>query len=295
MAGRSSSPVGVAARAAPASQTRGQGPTTASPATSDANRVFTIRTCTFPVNTMDAAGERFVSCCTARGDSRGRDLARQLRGVDARVIHERITGRLRQLDVRRWCRPRRCESESRAASRSLQLPRRRPGRLGAGSSSCGWPGTRSRRRPGLCGRPAGDPVSCPSSGSLSASASSLRARSSARFRSLEISGLSGRGASTGALAALGSSESLIVAGGAWGRRLGDARQPELLARLAQLDHLGDHEVARDLQRLVPLAVRDLHGAQDPGVQRQRDQQPGEISPRGPTFLFSRQTVTPAGR
>ena len=225
---------------------------------------------------------------------RRRNLARRLDRRDARVVEEGVARRLQQLvlqdravvadaDLDRRGQPRQLRSVTRPVGvvQFLRTARRSRSRKRRRRSPC------SRCRPPT--RSAGPP----------------RARSSAapacardRARAADPSRSPGRRAAAPpwAPAALGSSAILMR----WrrrrrARRLGDARQPELLARLAELDQLRDHEVARHVQRLLALAVRERHRDQDRAVERERDQQAGEVPARGAAFVLGRHAVTPAGR
>jgi hypothetical protein len=82
----------------------------------------------------------------------------------------------------------------------------------------------------------------------------------------------------------------------WWRRWGF--RARIVARLAQLDHLGLHEVALHDQRLLRPAVGGLHGPEDRAVEGGRDQQAGEAPARpaphavsSSRHIYSRGSVT----
>ena len=105
---------------------------------------------------------------------------------------------------------------------------------------------------------------------------------------------SGRGASRGAAFAFGSSATLIVSGGAAGAgRLGQPRQPELVAWLPQLDHLGLDEVVVDDEGHLPFVVRRRHRHQPPPCSASVITSPAKLR-REPRRISSRATGHSSG-
>src|SRR5262245_17634388 len=64
------------------------------------------------------------------------------------------------------------------------------------------------------------------------------------------------------------------------------REPEFVARLAQLDHFGLDEITRDDERRLRLAVRRLDRHENGAVEPGRDEQPRKASARTAPYAVS---------